>query len=362
MCISMPSKMYATDSKVRWFASEGDINSKLASIIGKKFETYREKWDAVNRFELETDFPLFLQLETNQICNLLCPSCPIGQPEAYTKYISSEKMDWELYQKIILEGEKYDCPSMEPQGTNEPFLDQNLENYIRFAADHGFIDIMLNTNGTILSEERARKILKSGITRLRFSLDAATKETYEKVRLGAKYDVTMKNIERFLEIKKQEKFELPMVGVNFCKTKFNEHEEDKFIEKWIDKVDFFVIQDFQPPDLDTNYTAFLPSRSTLRESIQESGYNCQQPWQRVLVRSNGEVCPCCAFFSTELSLGNMKDHNLHELWNSKEMHELRSMHKLGNYGDNPWCKKCVNHMAGEYGDSQLIDIKTPSKN
>ena len=345
MCISMASKMYATDSKVRWFASEGDINSKLASIIGKKFETYREKWDAVNRFELETDFPLFLQLETNQICNLLCPSCPIGQPEAYTKYISSEKMDWELYQKIILEGEKYDCPSMEPQGTNEPFLDQNLENYIKFAADHGFIDIMLNTNGTILSEERARKVLKSGITRLRFSLDAATKETYEKVRLGAKYDVTMKNIERFLEIKKQEKFELPMVGVNFCKTKFNEHEEDKFIEKWIDKVDFFVIQDFQPPDLDTNYTAFLPSKSNLRESIQESGYNCQQPWQRVLVRSNGEVCPCCAFFSTELSLGNMKEHNLHELWISKEMRELRSMHKLGKYGENPWCKKCVVNMV-----------------
>ena len=353
---------YATDSKVRWFASEGDINSKLASIIGKKFEKYREKWDAVNRFELETDFPLFLQLETNQICNLRCPSCPIGQPQAYAKYISSEKMDWNLYQKIILEGEKYDCPSMEPQGTNEPFLDQNLEDYIRFAADHGFIDIMLNTNGTLLTEERARKVLKSGITRLRFSLDAATKETFEKVRLGAKYETTMKNIERFLEIKKQEKCDLPVVGVNFCKTKFNEHEEEIFIEKWIDKVDFFVIQDFQPPDLDTNYTAFLPSRSAVREGIQESGYNCQQPWQRVLVRSNGEVCPCCAFFSTELSLGNMKDHNLHELWNSKEMHELRSMHKLGNYGDNPWCKKCVNHMAGEYGDSQLIDIKTPSKN
>ena len=231
MCISMASKMYATDSKVRWFASEGDINSKLASIIGKKFEDYREKWNAANRFELETDFPLFLHLETNQICNLKCPSCPIGQPEAYTKYISSEKMDPNLYQKIILEGEKYHCPSMEPQGTNEPFLDQNLEDYIRFAADHGFIDIMLNTNGTLLSEERTRKFLKSGITRVRFSLDAATKETYEKVRLGAKYDVTMKNIERFLEIKKQEKLELPVVGVNFCKTKFNEHEEEAFIEK-----------------------------------------------------------------------------------------------------------------------------------
>ena len=350
---------YATDSKVRWFASEGDINSKLASIIGKKFEKYREKWDAVNRFELETDFPLFLQLETNQICNLRCPSCPIGQPDAHAKYVSSEKMDWNLYQKIILEGEKYDCPSMEPQGTNEPFLDQNLEDYIRFAADHGFIDIMLNTNGTLLTEERARKVLKSGITRLRFSLDAATKETFEKVRLGANYDTTMKNIERFLEIKKQEKYDLPVVGVNFCKTKFNEHEEEAFIKKWIDKVDFFVIQDFQPPDLDTNYSEFLPSKSVFRENIQESGYNCQQPWQRVLVRSNGEVCPCCAFFSEELSLGNLKDHNLHELWNSKEMHDLRDMHKRGNYEENSWCKKCINHMGGNYDDSQLIQIKKP---
>ena len=353
---------WTTDNKVSWYTSEEDVNDKLASILGERFVEYRKKWDLVNKFELQTEFPLYLEVEVNQICNLRCPMCSITIPKAREKYISEEHMNWDVYEKIILEGEKYGCPSMNPQGTNEPLLDPKFEDYIKFASKHGFIDITMNTNATLLSEERSIKLLESGVTRLRFSLDALTKETYEKVRLGAKYDVTMKNIERFLEIKKQEKFELPMVGVNFCKTKFNEHEEDKFIEKWIDKVDFFVIQDFQPPDLDTNYSEYLSSESVFRKNIEESGYNCQQPWQRVLVRSNGEVCPCCAFFSTELSLGNMKDHNLHELWNSKEMHELRSMHKLGNYGDNPWCKKCVNHMAGEYGDSQLINIKTPSKN
>ena len=354
------NEVYATDSKVRWFASEGDINSKLASIIGKKFEKYREKWDAVNRFELETDFPLFLQLETNQICNLLCPSCPIGQPEASTKYISSEKMDWELYQKIILEGEKYGCPSLEPQGTNEPFLDQNLENSIKFASDHGFLDIMLNTNATLLSEERSRKILKSGITRFRFSLDAATKETFEKVRLGAKYDTTMRNIEKFLEIKKQEKLELPVVGVNFCKTSFNEHEEEAFIEKWFDKVDFIVIQEFQPPETEHNYSEFLPSTSVYREKLNSS-FNCQQPWQRVLIRSNGEVCPCCAFFSEELTLGNVKEHSIYKLWNSEYMKDLRHLHKLGKYKENPWCKKCVDGIRGEYGDAPLIEIKSFSE-
>ena len=95
------SSLYTTDDKVKWYSTEEEINSKLSSIIGKKFEDYREKWDAANRFELETDFPLFLQVETHQICNLKCPSCPIGIPEAYDKYISSEKMDWDIYQKIM---------------------------------------------------------------------------------------------------------------------------------------------------------------------------------------------------------------------------------------------------------------------
>ena len=29
-------------------------------IIGKKFVEYRKKWDAVNRMEMITDFPMFL--------------------------------------------------------------------------------------------------------------------------------------------------------------------------------------------------------------------------------------------------------------------------------------------------------------
>ena len=267
-------------------------------------------------------------------------------------------MDWDIYKKIILEGDKYGCPSVEPQGTNEPFLDPNLESYIKFASDHGFMDIMLNTNATLLSEQRSRKFLKSGVTRVRFSLDAATKETYEKVRLGGNYETTMKNIDNFLKIKKQEKFDLPVVGVNFCKTRFNEHEEELFIETWKDKVDFIVIQDFQPPDLTKDYSEFLTnSTSVFREKIQNSGFNCQQPWQRVLIRSNGEVCPCCAFFSEELTLGNLKDHTIHELWNSKEMRDLRDIHKTGNWKENEWCKKCINHMGGDYSDPKLIKIK-----
>ena len=89
------SKLYTTDGKVRWFTNENDINDKLISLLGEPFEEYRKQWDAANRFELESKFPLFLQIETNQICNLKCPTCPIGAPDAHEKYISSEQMSWE---------------------------------------------------------------------------------------------------------------------------------------------------------------------------------------------------------------------------------------------------------------------------
>jgi len=354
------SKLYTTDGKVRWFTNEEDVNLKLSSILGEEFASYRKKWDQVNRFELETEFPLFLQVETNQICNLKCPACPIGIPEAHEKYITRDKMPWETFEKIVLEGEKYQCPSIEPQGTNEPLLDRDLEKYIRFATDHGFIDIMMNTNATLLTESRARSMLKSGITRLRFSLDAASKETYEKVRVGGEYETTIGNIENFLKIRKQENYSLPVVGVNFCKTSFNEHEEEKFVDTWIDKVDFIVIQEFQPPELENSYTEFLPSTSKYREKIV-SQFHCQQPWQRVLVTNKGEVCPCCAFFRTELSLGNIKDKSIHDYWNSEEMKNLRQIHKSGNFQENEWCKRCVNGICGIFDkDDPLLQINKNS--
>ena len=67
---------------------------------------------------------------------------------------------------------------------------------------------------------------------------------------------------------------------------------------------------------------------------------------------------CCAFFSTELSLGNVKDKTIHELWNGDEMRDLRQLHKNGNYAENSWCKKCVNVMSCGHTDSaELMKIK-----
>ena len=70
---SINFKEYSTDGKVRHLSNEEDINIKLGKIIGPKFVEYRKKWDAVNKMEIVTDFPMFLQLDMNQKCNYKCP-------------------------------------------------------------------------------------------------------------------------------------------------------------------------------------------------------------------------------------------------------------------------------------------------
>jgi len=334
-------KIYTTDGKVVHFSNEEDVNIKLGKILGEKFIKYRNIWDSANRMELVTDFPLFLHLDMNQECNYRCPHCIIGTKSEVKEFYSGKYLKFDDYKKIIDEGSEYNCPSMEPQGNNEPFLIKNLHEYILYAHKKGFIDIMLNNNGSAFTKKRAEQILDSGLTRLRFSLDAYTPETYSKVRVGSiSLDRVIKNIEYFLELKERRNYKLPIVGVSFCKLKQNEHELGDFINFWKNKVDTISIQKYVPPTPNIEkYKKFYATDQLKEDSI--STFKCVQPFQRVVIK-NQLITPCCVSFNKDLSLGSLKDTTIHKAWHSKKMNQIREMHKKGEFYLDKTCNDCVN--------------------
>jgi radical SAM protein with 4Fe4S-binding SPASM domain len=334
-------KEYSTDGKVRHLSNEEDINVKLSKIIGPKFVEYRKKWDAVNRMEIVTDFPMFLQLDMNQKCNYKCPHCIIGHKKEVEEYYEGEYLTFEDFKKIVDEGSEYGCPSLSPQGNNEPFLIKDLHKYINYAHKKGFIDIMLNNNGSSIPIKRAQEILDSGLTRIRFSLDAITPETYKKVRVGSiPLEKVIKNIEDFLNLKEKGGYKLPVVGVSFCKVKQNEHEVDQFIDFWKDKVDLVSIQKFMPPTTNKEkYKEYYSSDQYYEKPVEK--FHCVQPYQRLTFR-NEYMYPCCVSFNKDLKLGSIKTDTIYNAWNSKKMNELRELHKKGDYSKNKTCKDCVN--------------------
>jgi MoaA/NifB/PqqE/SkfB family radical SAM enzyme len=347
-------KEYTTDNRVVHKSKDLDIVEKIGNVLGKKFWDYRKKWDMVNKLELVTDFPLFLHLDLFQVCNYSCPHCNIAHPKSLKKHYDgkiSTKMDFDKYKRIVDEGSEYKCPSIEPQGVNEPLLIKDFHKYVKYAHDKNFIDIMINTNASALTAKRSQELLDSGITRLRFSLDAATADTYKIVRVGSiPLEKVIKNIETFLELKEKGNYKLPVTGVSMCVMKANQHEKEMFEKFWINKVDMVTFQSFQPPNDSEDFSKFYPDNDTsslknkkdqpkIDNKNLKKNFRCPQPFQRVVIR-NDNITACCNTFSNQLSLGKLSE-GIYKAWNGSLANELRRIHKCGKYFENPTCKKCV---------------------
>ena len=316
---------------------EAQANELLCSIIGPAFRAYRERWARVTNLELLTDFPQFLVIEQNYRCNLKCVHCVHGHDDLKEQHGYADEMDFALYRKIIDEAADYACPSLAVNNINEPLMARDIVERIRYAADHGFMDIMMNTNALLMTERVSERLLDSGLTRLMVSMDAFSSETYGKIRLASNFTKVMANIERFLELRARRNAKLPILRLSMVRLAQNEHEVNPFIEFWRDKADYLAIQEFASPapDAATFDGMFANSRASLSE------FRCPQPWERLIVEGDGLVLPCCSQFARSLAVGNAKSQSIRSIWMSPEMERMRELHREGRYRDDVVCNKCI---------------------
>jgi wyosine [tRNA(Phe)-imidazoG37] synthetase (radical SAM superfamily) len=349
-------KSYSTDGKVTHYSTEEDINEKLSRIIGERFRKYRERWDDVHANFLETEFPMFLQVHPNQNCNYKCPHCLLGQSNVKKAY-KEPSMKFDLFKKIVDEGNEFNCPSISIQGWNEPLSMKKIFEYIKYAKDKDFIDIMLNSNGSLLDENKIKKILDSGLTRIRFSMDAATAATYKKVRLEDGFDKIKENITKLMELRDKGNYKLPIVGVSFCEIITNTHEKDLFAESWSNIVDFVSIQTFIPPVHNEVYNKYYTESQNTNDNIP-SLFKCPQPFERVDIHDN-MVFPCCYYSSKELKIGDLNKGTIYEAWNSDKAKYIRSVCRSGEYYKIYECDRCVKSTFGKLSfDQNEVDPKS----
>ena len=84
--------------------------------------------------------------------------------------------------------------------------------------------VELITNGTLLTEDKARALIASGLDNLWISIDGATPESYADVRLGAQLPLVIENVMRLRRLRKGSHFAKPEIDVAFVAMKRNMHE------------------------------------------------------------------------------------------------------------------------------------------
>lgn len=323
---------------------------ELIKIYGKRYIQYRRQFQQADDLEFDVDFPLYIMLEQTYRCNLRCVSCVHGYPEIKKKYsLGVSCMPWKLYEKIVLEGEENNCPSISTHNNDEPLLIKDLEKRISFAKDHGFMDIIMTTNGVLFTEEKIKSVIDAGVTRILFSIDAATEETYNKVRPGGNFKKVIWALKKAKEYRDSINSHLPILRTSFVPNRLNEHEIILFYKKFSKLVDYIDIQPFCTY-FDANIN-LIPEEARL---IPESEFRCNEPSKLVIIRGNGDVLPCPNFYGTELIMGNLYDNTIKEIFNST-MKKLKEEFHARIYR-NPVCQKCSMGIY-EMDTSNLLKLK-----
>jgi radical SAM protein with 4Fe4S-binding SPASM domain len=290
--------------------------------------------------------PVEYILETTAKCNLYCPMCP-RETHAQPK----EDMLDEIFTRLV--GQAGDTAEhMMLIGLGEPFLDPKIFDRVEYCARHG-ISTLLSTNGTLLTEERAARLLETPLAHITLSFDGATRESFEFYRKGARFNQVRDNFVRFARMKQERKAKVQVV-VQMVRMEKNWNEADEFVRFWsqVPGVDQVRIK--------ADETNLM--RPDSGHAASDWKHPCHYLWRGPLyVKHNGDVYPCCQSYMLDgQPVGNVGREPLAEIFNSAEMQRMRKLHASGRAGEIGVCSRCcttIPHPALVVG-SLLFDGRT----
>jgi Iron-sulfur cluster-binding domain len=138
----------------------------------------------------------------DQTCNLSCPSC--RRERIVERLSESEEKARAVEQKLLPLLPKLRVLNINPAG--ELFASKPSRKILELVNEERCPDLVLDiiSNGTLFSEEEWNKFpgIHKKVRSVRISVDAARKETFEKLRRLGKYDVFLRNM-RFLSSLRQ---------------------------------------------------------------------------------------------------------------------------------------------------------------
>lgn len=287
--------------------TKSNYHKPMIERLGDRYIQYRKEWDSSATGKYLPPFPIQLDLEIIDYCNLKCVMCPRSVNRG-----SKKRFPLEDFKKAIDEGAAKGLKAILFGSIDEPLLNQDLVSMIQYASEKGIIDLRLNSNATLLTRELSQKLITSGLTYISFSIDAASEQTYKKIR-GGNLAKVENNINTFLDILAASGQSLPQVRVSFVAMPENREEIEQFIKKWSPRVDYVEIQEYIQ----------LHVPETVSDKRKLDGFSCYQPWQRLTITAHGDFAPCCTFQGLNLLMGNIHEKSIADCWKSEQMNKLR---------------------------------------
>lgn len=324
---------------------------------------------------LDPPLPQELQVEVTGACNLRCRMCLVSYRPALGK--TSGAMDLAAFTELV-----DSLPALRKvtmQGLGEPLLAPDFFAMLELLASRG-ISMGFNTNGTLLTREKAERLVELGVDWLHVSLDGATAATYEDVRRRSQFELVRKNIAGLMDVLRVSGAERPEVELVFVAMRRNVHELPALVRLaaglgvptvWVQNLshsfsdtdpsgDYREIREYAEEEAlwaerneeaerlfaeaervaaATGVRLRLP-RLEDAERVRSAGEpGCGWPFDSAYVTHDGKVQPCCAVMGADRAvLGDVRADGFERVWGNDAYRDFRA----GLLSDEPpaVCRGC----------------------
>lgn len=309
--------------------------------------------------------PHWTEIEVTTICNKRCTFC---EHTHWGKTQEAKHLWIDEYKHII---DQFDLTWVHTTGEGSSFLNPDFYKIMaenrRRNIPHYFVDHFDD-----MTEEDMRRILSYDVAGIYISIDGASPDTYNPVRLGCDFSRVERNVRKFVGMKMQQGKELPELNFRMVVTNENVHEMPRFVEFVKSfggrrelgggaRLDFVGVLNFD--ENEQKFADIVPAE-VYRETI-EKARGCDfnvilshiEPWQNPpssqcicwlepYVLMGGDVIPCCTVLMSNNreylhsnAFGNLFNQTFDQVWNSARYVEFR---RIINDDSQPVPGFCVN--------------------
>lgn len=306
-----------------------------------------------------------LVIKPTLACTANCPTCTCRR-ELHKELRKSRMLSFEDWKKILAEANNLGVETFVISG-GEPTLYKQLPDLIRIGRNYGWY-VSVNSNGSLITEEYAKRLLEAGLNSIYISLYSPIPEVHDNMRrskglwrkatsaikifaaLEKKYPgfqvrtqtlLCRENYKDFSELLElhytlgSHSIALAYLEGDFEKKYLlNENEIRYFSENTIPKaVEFCGKLDINVRDRAIHVIKNIFSENTLSISEWANGIYqpknknippCQRPKEFTILLANGDVHPCNMIeYTHEPVMGNLLENSLTEIWNSEKWNDFR---------------------------------------
>lgn len=320
-----------------------EFQEKMSSGWGNEYYEYRKLWDDLPQQRRVSEYPLLVDLELSDICNLQCPMC-VTRTDRFAQKRRKGFMDSGLAKKIIDEvaGKVF---ALRVSWIGESTLHPDFIDIINHAKYRGIKEIAFLTNGKTLDMELFKKIACAGATWITVSVDGLGDE-YNAIRKPLVFEDTLEKLRKIKEFKDKRKLIKPVIKIQgvWPAIRGNPSAYYNTLAPFVDLVAYNPLIDYLHKD---------------QGIVFEENFVCPQLYQRVVVASDGRASMCSSDDYVDLPVGDANEQSIYEIWHGDALNKMRKVHlrKDGFLQLEP-CRICFYPRKTEINETAIINGRT----